>query len=167
MGQAALSDPQLASWLYAIIRALEIISEASRRLSDDLKARYPDIPWRGNGCRWQRLSPELRTRDTASSLEDFAARFPATAIIEQELGRSSEQAKIQFEVRAACCSAPISRTLAAGVLGLEPNSFPKNTPCRSAGALETPRTWTRFIRQRRWQDTEVVPCANEATAGWT
>lgn len=32
--------------LYAVIRCLEIISEASRRLPDDLKARHPDIPWR-------------------------------------------------------------------------------------------------------------------------
>jgi uncharacterized protein with HEPN domain len=32
--------------LYAIIRSLEVISEASRRLSDELKARHPDIPWR-------------------------------------------------------------------------------------------------------------------------
>jgi uncharacterized protein with HEPN domain len=32
--------------LYAVIRSLEIISEASRRLSDELKARHPDIPWR-------------------------------------------------------------------------------------------------------------------------
>jgi uncharacterized protein with HEPN domain len=32
--------------LYAVIRCLEIVSEASRRLSADLKARHPDIPWR-------------------------------------------------------------------------------------------------------------------------
>jgi uncharacterized protein with HEPN domain len=32
--------------LYAVIRSLEIISEASRRLSDELKARHPEIPWR-------------------------------------------------------------------------------------------------------------------------
>jgi uncharacterized protein with HEPN domain len=32
--------------LYAVIRSLEIISEASRRVSDELKARHPDIPWR-------------------------------------------------------------------------------------------------------------------------
>ena len=32
--------------LYAVIRTLEIISEASRRLSDELKARHPQIPWR-------------------------------------------------------------------------------------------------------------------------
>jgi len=32
--------------LYAVIRSLEIISEASRRLSDGLKARHAGIPWR-------------------------------------------------------------------------------------------------------------------------
>jgi uncharacterized protein with HEPN domain len=32
--------------LYAVIRTLEIISEASRRLSDELKAHHPGIPWR-------------------------------------------------------------------------------------------------------------------------
>jgi uncharacterized protein with HEPN domain len=32
--------------VYAVTRCLEIISEASRRLSDALKARQPDIPWR-------------------------------------------------------------------------------------------------------------------------
>ena len=31
-------------WL--IEHGIEIISEASRRLPDDLKARHPDIPWR-------------------------------------------------------------------------------------------------------------------------
>src|SRR5215813_452141 len=32
--------------LYAVIRCLEIISEASRRLPDDLKARHPSIAWK-------------------------------------------------------------------------------------------------------------------------
>ena len=31
---------------YAVFHALLIISEASRRLSEDLKSRHPDIPWR-------------------------------------------------------------------------------------------------------------------------
>ena len=31
---------------YAVLRALEIISEASRHIPDDIKARHPDIPWR-------------------------------------------------------------------------------------------------------------------------
>ena len=31
---------------HAVTRCLEVISEATRRLPDDLKARYPDLPWR-------------------------------------------------------------------------------------------------------------------------
>ena len=30
---------------YATIRALEIVSEASRHIPDDIKIRYPHIPW--------------------------------------------------------------------------------------------------------------------------
>src|ERR1700736_6971633 len=32
--------------IYAVIRCLEVISEASRRLPDDLKARHPAIAWK-------------------------------------------------------------------------------------------------------------------------
>jgi len=32
--------------IYAVTRCLEIISEASRRLSNDLKARHPTLEWR-------------------------------------------------------------------------------------------------------------------------
>lgn len=32
--------------LYIAVRCLEIISEASRRLGEDVKARHPNIPWR-------------------------------------------------------------------------------------------------------------------------
>ena len=32
--------------VYAVTRCLEIVSEASRRLTDDLKARHPAIPWK-------------------------------------------------------------------------------------------------------------------------
>ncbi len=31
---------------FAVTRALEIISEASKRLPDDLRARHPELPWR-------------------------------------------------------------------------------------------------------------------------
>ncbi len=31
---------------YAAVRAIEIISEASKRLPDDLRNRHPDLPWR-------------------------------------------------------------------------------------------------------------------------
>ena len=31
---------------YAVIRALEIISEAARRLPPEMQARHPELPWR-------------------------------------------------------------------------------------------------------------------------
>ncbi len=31
---------------YAATRCLEIISEASRRLDDEFRARYPELPWK-------------------------------------------------------------------------------------------------------------------------
>ena len=31
---------------FAVVRGLEIISEASRRLSAEMKARHPAVPWR-------------------------------------------------------------------------------------------------------------------------
>jgi uncharacterized protein with HEPN domain len=32
--------------LYAVTRCLEIVSEAVRRLPEELKARHPDVPWK-------------------------------------------------------------------------------------------------------------------------
>jgi uncharacterized protein with HEPN domain len=32
--------------VYAVVRALEIVSEASRRIPDEIKSRMPDIDWR-------------------------------------------------------------------------------------------------------------------------
>src|SRR3954452_16745842 len=74
--------------LYAVTRCLEIISEASRRLPDDLKARHPAIAWKqmagaGNVYR--------------HNYEDVAARFvwetvqqalpPLKAVVEKEIAR--------------------------------------------------------------------------------
>jgi uncharacterized protein with HEPN domain len=44
IGYDSFKDDNLR--LYAVTRCLEIISEASRRLPDDLKARHPSIAWR-------------------------------------------------------------------------------------------------------------------------
>jgi uncharacterized protein with HEPN domain len=44
MGYEAFKDDNLR--LYAVTRCLEIISEASRRLPDELKSRHPSIAWR-------------------------------------------------------------------------------------------------------------------------
>src|SRR5215831_12179926 len=72
--------------VYAVIRCLEVISEASRRLPEELKARHPTITWRqmadaGNVYR--------------HDYEDVAAQYvwdtvqralpPLRVVIEQEL----------------------------------------------------------------------------------
>lgn len=31
---------------YAVLRALEIIGEATKNLSEELRTKYPEIPWR-------------------------------------------------------------------------------------------------------------------------
>lgn len=72
---------------YAVTRALEIISEASRRLPHDLKARYRDVPWRavqgaGNVFRhtYNKVSTEI-VWDTA--LEQLRGLWK---VVRQELG---------------------------------------------------------------------------------
>jgi len=32
--------------LYAVLRAIEVIGEATKRIPDDIRRRYPQIPWR-------------------------------------------------------------------------------------------------------------------------
>jgi uncharacterized protein with HEPN domain len=32
--------------IYAVIRALEVVGEATKKVSEDFKARHPSIPWR-------------------------------------------------------------------------------------------------------------------------
>ena len=32
---------------YAVVRALEIVGEATKRLPDDLRQKYSEIPWKG------------------------------------------------------------------------------------------------------------------------
>jgi uncharacterized protein with HEPN domain len=44
VGYETFKDDNLR--LYAVTRCLEIISEASRRLPDALKARHPSVEWR-------------------------------------------------------------------------------------------------------------------------
>ncbi len=73
--------------LYAITRCLEVISEASRRLSDELKARHPEMPWRemasaGNFYR-HNYEDVLPSRVWKTLAEDLP---PLRAVIENELG---------------------------------------------------------------------------------
>ena len=78
--------------VYAVTRCLEIISEASRRLSDGLKARHPGIAWKqmagaGNIYRhdyedvaarrvWETLRRDLPALRTAVERELAGRRSP-------------------------------------------------------------------------------------------
>jgi uncharacterized protein with HEPN domain len=77
--------------LYAVVRCLEIISEASRYLPADLKQRHQNIPWTdiagaGNIYRhqYQGVQDQLIWRAIQNRLE------PLRVVIEKELERFKE-----------------------------------------------------------------------------
>ena len=76
---------------YAVTRALEIISEASRRLPDDMKARHPDIPWvemAGAGNIYRHDYEDVRQRLVWGTVNN---RLPALLVaVEQELAMLGE-----------------------------------------------------------------------------
>ena len=45
VGLAYTSFASDAKTVYAVVRALEIVSEATRRLPEEMRARYPEIDW--------------------------------------------------------------------------------------------------------------------------
>lgn len=78
--------------VYAVIRALEIISEASRRLPDSFKQQYPTIPWvdiagAGNVYRhdYEDVSETMIWQTIQNSLSDLAK------VIQNELERLSQE----------------------------------------------------------------------------
>ena len=85
----AFRDNQLL--FYAVTRALEIISEASRRLPDDMKARHPNIPWvemAGAGNVYRHDYEDVRQLLVWGTVQN---RLPALlAAVEQELATLGE-----------------------------------------------------------------------------
>jgi uncharacterized protein with HEPN domain len=74
--------------LYAVIRSLEIISEASRRLSDELKARHPHIPWRdmaAAGNFYRHNYEDVTPRRVWTTMQEHLP--PLRVVIEKELAR--------------------------------------------------------------------------------
>jgi uncharacterized protein with HEPN domain len=72
--------------VYAVIRCLEIISEASRRLPDDLKARHPAIAWRdiaGAGNIYRHDYEDVLARQVWDTVQIDLP--PLRAVIDQEL----------------------------------------------------------------------------------
>jgi uncharacterized protein with HEPN domain len=79
-----------ARTVYAATRCLEIISEASRRLPDALKARHPSIPWRnmaGAGNVYRHDYEDVTARQVWEAVR--LALPPLEVVVEYELGRAS------------------------------------------------------------------------------
>ena len=75
--------------VYAVTRCLEIISEASRRLPDEMKARHPSIAWRNMAGAGNIYRHEYE--DVAASRVWEAVKLalpPLHIVIEQELAAS-------------------------------------------------------------------------------
>jgi uncharacterized protein with HEPN domain len=71
---------------YAVTRCLEIISEASRRLPDELKARHPSIPWRDMAAAGNIYRHEYEDVAARGVWDTLTHHLPTLrAAIEQEL----------------------------------------------------------------------------------
>ena len=74
--------------LYAVTRCLEIISEASRRVSDELKQRHPGIPWRevaGAGNIYRHDYEDVAAQRVWDTVQ--LALPPLRTVVERELGQ--------------------------------------------------------------------------------
>jgi len=77
--------------VYAVTRCLEIISEASRRLPDDLKARHPAIAWRdvaGAGNIYRHEYEDVSARQVWDTVQIDLP--PLRAVIDQELAAPNQ-----------------------------------------------------------------------------
>ena len=70
---------------YAITRCLEIISEASRRLSPETKARHPDIPWRKIITTRNRMIHAYQDTEMSALWSVVSADVPALQVALQAL----------------------------------------------------------------------------------
>jgi uncharacterized protein with HEPN domain len=80
---AFVDDPKT---VYAVTRCLEIISEASRRLPDDLKARHPAIAWKemaGAGNVYRHDYEDVAARYVWKTVSESLP--PLRSVVEEEL----------------------------------------------------------------------------------
>ena len=71
---------------YAATRCLEIISEASRRLSPAFKARFPEVPWKavaGSGNIYRHTYEDVLERRVWQTIHE--ALPPLLALVDDEL----------------------------------------------------------------------------------
>ena len=83
--------------LYAVMRALEIIGEAAKRIPDDMRGRHPDIDWHGMaGLRdviihqYDRIDPSVPLHIATAQLPAMIDRLRALIAEEHRLAGESD-----------------------------------------------------------------------------
>lgn len=77
--------------LYAVVRCLEIISEAARRLDDGVRARHPGQPWRnimGSGNIYRHDYDDVASRFVFATVRDHLPGL--LTVVEGEIERLAE-----------------------------------------------------------------------------
>lgn len=84
--------------LYAVMRALEIVGEAAKRVPDTVRARHPDIDWRGMaGLRdviihqYDRIDPSVPFQIATSQLPAMIDRLRDLAAQERRLANEPDR----------------------------------------------------------------------------
>lgn len=89
MSYEAFKDDNLH--LYAVTRCLEIISEASRRLPDELKARHASIEWRDMAAAGNIYRHEYEDVAARRVWQTLTVSLPVLlTVVEQELHRLNQ-----------------------------------------------------------------------------
>lgn len=83
--------------LYAVMRALEIIGEAAKRVPEDMRGRHPDIDWRGMaGLRdviihqYDRIDPSVPFHIATAQLPAMIDRLRALIAEEHRLAGEAD-----------------------------------------------------------------------------
>ena len=79
--------------VYAVVRALEIISEASRSVSEDVKQRHSEIPWRDiadSGNLYRHAYPAVDAERLWNTVTQGLERLHEAVLAELERRREHE-----------------------------------------------------------------------------